>query len=600
MTRRKKRALVVVAALAVWANVQRRADALPLAPTDEMASTWTAGPTRLTFALDQWGTPFVFEQNPGGSFFLPLGTPGLSLSLRWQRLAPVVVQPNGPGTWQTHVFFNVGGGIAEEVRENDGHWRYVNRSFLPGLVSASSEVVAASNVYRRGDTLSPQSSVAQMAVYVMGSDGMLYTRFTDHGAWTPWINTNPGSPIFNPQIANVAQFSVTSEFNNGSFSTSVWVAGYGVLMENRGLFNGPRTWINHSGNVHGDQRPEAVTWYDRAGAMNPSSAHTRVYVQTYQGVVEAFYREPGEVTGWDIVDQSGIGLPMSAGEFVGSCAGCPNPPELSVVVGLNNLLTDTFSFLAKDNSNTSPSYLDTWTTISPYGGDLAQNGIFTRMDYGAGLGVIYTVNSAGHLLELSPTRNRWLNHGYPGMTYSYAAPVFDGGDDRRYTGDGDWAGAELKGECGSNEWTVGVSTSATQAHSMQCASTDSATNFTSFQTTLSISNQNDGWGNHGLGDWDPGYFKGECLPNGMVTGLSLGSGGGLNHVRCSSTPDSATNCRALPFPSSDNRETPNSVSDWAVGYYKAECANGSAITGISRSVATGDVHAVLCCDFSMM
>jgi hypothetical protein len=210
------------------------------------------------------------------------------------------------------------------------------------------------------------------------------------------------------------------------------------------------------------------------------------------------------------------------------------------------------------------------------------------------------VNSAGHLVEWNPSLSAPVNHGYPGGTYSYANPVFDNADSRLYTGDGDWAGGEHKGECASNQWTVGVSASSTQTHSMECASIDTTSNFTASQHTLNISGWNDGFGSHGLGDWDYGYYKGECGANEMVTGLSLGSNGALNHVRCSSTPMAATNCRALPFPSSDNRETPNSGTDWAYGYFKGECGQGSAVAGISRGVSTGDVHAILCCDFGLM
>jgi hypothetical protein len=600
MTRRKKRAFVdvVVAALAGWASVQGRADA-QLRTDGAMSSTWTAGPTRLTFAMDQNYIPYVFEQRPGWSFYVYLGGTSSLTSIN-ERVAPVVIQPNGPGTWETHVFLvqSTYGTptVAHWIRGNDGSWGAAYIPPLPVNVVVGSGLGAASNVYRRGDALSPQGSVAQMAVYFIGTNGLIYTATYNNGVWSQW--TWLGFPLGGGGLAGPIE--VTSEFNNGVFSTSVWVVGRNMLQENRGVFNGSRTWINHFGNFTQGQRPAGVTWYDRTGAMNPSFAHTRVYLQSYpDGAVQAFFREPGEVTGWDNVDRI-MASPMSAGVFVGNCGGCLNPPEESVVLGLNFTAGwPDYVYLPKDNGNTSPSYQDTWIPII-HGDNFPQHPSFTRMDYGGGIGPIYAVNNSGHLMELNPATNTWLNHGYPGMTYSYATPVFDTGDKRLYTGDGDWAVGEFKGECGSNEWTIGVSTSATQAHSMRCAWTDTTTNFTSFQSTLDISSGNDGYGNHGLGDWDYGYFKGECPANAMVTGLSLASGGALSHVRCSDTPAYATRCRALPFPSSDNRETPNSVGDWAVGYYKAECASGSAITGVSRSVATGDVHAVLCCDFSMM
>jgi hypothetical protein len=253
--------------------------------------------------------------------------------------------------------------------------------------------------------------------------------------------------------------------------------------------------------------------------------------------------------------------------------------------------------LAKDNSHTDSFFVDTWTELPP----VPMDGFspFTRIDYGAGLGSIYVVSTTGRLIEYVPTANQWVNREFPNLAYSYTGYVFDVNDSRGYGGDGDWAVGDLKGECAANEWMTGVSTGGMSAptHSVQCTSTDTASSFTSGGHTLTISADNDGYGSHNVGDWDYGYFKGECAANEIVTGLSQ-SGGALNHVRCSGAARAiASNCHALAIPTSDNRESPRNNNDWAVGYLKAECANGSAIAGVSRDVSTGATHAVLCCDF---
>jgi hypothetical protein len=48
----------------------------------------------------------------------------------------------------------------------------------------------------------------------------------------------------------------------------------------------------------------------------------------------------------------------------------------------------------------------------------------------------------------------------------------------------------------------------------------------------------------------------------------------------------------------NKQESPGDPSDWASGYYKTECAKGSAVAGVSRSQVTGGIHGILCCDFA--
>src|SRR5262249_5895798 len=166
----------------------------------------------------------------------------------------------------------------------------------------------------------------------------------------------------------------------------------------------------------------------------------------------------------------------------------------------------------------------------------------------------------------------------------------------------DWAYGEYKGGCTVNQWGMGVSAAAdgsSRAHSLLCTGVEGAGYFTSNLHTLDISTWNDRFGNHLWYDWDYGTYKGECGPDEIVVGLSQSpSTGALIHVRCASVGVTATNCRANIFPGyGDHRESPGDPDDWAYGYYKNECSQGSAVAGVSRTFDSGGaVHAILCCD----
>jgi hypothetical protein len=195
---------------------------------------------------------------------------------------------------------------------------------------------------------------------------------------------------------------------------------------------------------------------------------------------------------------------------------------------------------------------------------------------------------------------RWTSNTSP---YAYTPYVFDNGTSWGYTGAGDWAYGEYKGGCAANQWSMGVSAAAdgsSRAHSLLCASAGSPLTFTSNLHTLNISSANDGYGTHVDYDWDPGTYKGECAPNEVMVGLSQSvSGGALLHARCAAAGSTAFNCQPLVFPGNDNnQESLGDPTDWAPGYFKTECARGRAVAGVSRTVATGAVHAILCCDYA--
>ena len=279
------------------------------------------------------------------------------------------------------------------------------------------------------------------------------------------------------------------------------------------------------------------------------------------------------------------------------------------------------------NANESVSWLPNsggpWSTVTTVG-----NGT----GFILGPGALANATSSS-VLSMAPggDRSLWWNVGsstgwtaswtqvqaYVGYVLNYyysAAYSFEFGSSRGYTGDGNWAAAGANiGECGSSEWGMGVSARADGTDSpasLLCTkhSWSFSNTYVSDQHTLSFSGGDVGLGNHPMSppDWDAGFVKAECATNEAVTGLAQ-LNGGLNAARCSAigkpgttSANLGTNCRPVVFGAGDNRETPNYPSDWASGYYKGECRQGSAVAGVSRSPLNGGVHAILCCNFGVL
>jgi hypothetical protein len=112
-------------------------------------------------------------------------------------------------------------------------------------------------------------------------------------------------------------------------------------------------------------------------------------------------------------------------------------------------------------------------------------------------------------------------------------------------------------------------------------------------------------GDFSTGDWDPGFIKAECKYDESVTGVSQNgplSSLRMSRVLCSTSRDFnaaiVSDCHTLVFSHvSDNRLTTVS-GDWAPGYSKNECGERQYVKGVS-STGTGEIHAILCCGFSI-
>jgi hypothetical protein len=97
-------------------------------------------------------------------------------------------------------------------------------------------------------------------------------------------------------------------------------------------------------------------------------------------------------------------------------------------------------------------------------------------------------------------------------------------------------------------------------------------------------------------DWDVGYYKGECGNNEVVAGVSQTTSGALTRVHCkyltAATYSGA--CTTRVFFNQESRGDPGG-GDWSSGFFKGDCASNELVKGVSRSVSTGQTHAIRCC-----
>ncbi len=174
---------------------------------------------------------------------------------------------------------------------------------------------------------------------------------------------------------------------------------------------------------------------------------------------------------------------------------------------------------------------------------------------------------------------------------------FASGDCRYNSKSGDWSHGYHKGECGPNDWLVGVSayTSGVSAHGFRCAAAKYSGTVTRTNVAFPTS---DNRRTTATGDWDPGYVKGECGTYEYVAGISIGphDGGKVRSILCASFSNEPPNtgCAAVAFGNVDARESTIS-GDWDWGSFKGECGIGRHMAGLSHD-ASGRPHAMLCCD----
>jgi len=86
--------------------------------------------------------------------------------------------------------------------------------------------------------------------------------------------------------------------------------------------------------------------------------------------------------------------------------------------------------------------------------------------------------------------------------------------------------------------------------------------------------------------------------NEYVSGVSQSTSGKVHGLRCAVgnglTNGGQNNCETHTI--NPNDQGVGNAGDWDYGYFKGECGNGKVVYGMSSSPSTGAPHRILCCD----
>jgi len=269
----------------------------------------------------------------------------------------------------------------------------------------------------------------------------------------------------------------------------------------------------------------------------------------------------------------------------GSCGSAPSPNGDSSADGMASIVFHELSEAVSD------PLINAWTdSKGQENGDLCAWQFGSTYRTGNGGTANVRLGNRDYLLQ-----EMWLNaQGGSCRTSANATRVFNGGDSNAAT-PVDWDPGFWKGDCGAGNAIAGVSqtTNQTGAHALLCAPQGSSSG--NLVATLDATHGDSRRANR-LGDWDFGYVKAECGVNEYVSGLSMNTGDkSLHEVRCASgspTGGGQNGCSTHSVTQDDRGNT--ATGDWDSGYYKGECAAGQSVYGIS--VAGGKPHKILCCD----
>jgi hypothetical protein len=194
-------------------------------------------------------------------------------------------------------------------------------------------------------------------------------------------------------------------------------------------------------------------------------------------------------------------------------------------------------------------------------------------------------------------QQNWLVAGNVGCTLSYAYNTlpFDQGDTRMTTRSGDWRLGSFKAECGASGVLTGLSRSPSDANAHAALCRDDPSYAHQSCHTVAFAH-----GDHrydtATGDWDSGYFKGECGAAEYVAGVSQTPAHQVDAILCCAAPAPRASCTARVFANGDSRASGTDTGDWDYGDFKGECGAGHYVAGVSRSASSdGAPHAILCC-----
>ncbi len=211
--------------------------------------------------------------------------------------------------------------------------------------------------------------------------------------------------------------------------------------------------------------------------------------------------------------------------------------------------------------------------------------------------------------------------GVSGSALAQSTPTertFDSGDTPSPFPFWDYASGQYKAECTSSGTIVAISynpfgTTGTTPHSVLCATpetipiTYSQTNppNASYETNESFSSSDSAnYNAHSTGDWDHGYYKGECPLRSMVVGMAqTTSSQQENTLHCSDTDGVSCSTYGVAFPSN---KTCHAVTlgggggawgGWSTFPYNViGCGTGEVVVGLSVDTTNHQPHAILCCD----
>jgi hypothetical protein len=186
------------------------------------------------------------------------------------------------------------------------------------------------------------------------------------------------------------------------------------------------------------------------------------------------------------------------------------------------------------------------------------------------------------------------------------------------TNDTSWYfGAECGLASNNHHYVVGVSarTDASRAHSVKCATNLHNVGTPTSRHYLSRANSqlqpiNDPTSNQ-TGGWvwwnSSTEVKAECLFHEIVTGVAQLESGEIDAISCNltsgatgvTTGPSQSSCQRLSFDQQGDHcnQSCNGGSDWAFGYFKNTCGTNQYLKGISKKKSTGEIAALLCCNF---
>jgi hypothetical protein len=172
--------------------------------------------------------------------------------------------------------------------------------------------------------------------------------------------------------------------------------------------------------------------------------------------------------------------------------------------------------------------------------------------------------------------------------------VFDHTNGMADTRHGDWRVGSFKAECGPTGFAVGISneTNSSRSHALLCV-TGAASSYPHNGCNVRVFDNSSNQGTSSSGDWDFGYYKGECAANEYVAGVSQHTDGKIDAILCCPGAVSHNACSVIDAGVTESGGW--SGHDWDLGYHKGECGQGRYLAGISRHVSSGEPHALLCC-----